>query len=173
MRKPHWLALVALLGTLGLLLGVAEPARSQKAKEIPGVAEPVRPQRAKEVPQTITSRIAKETKLPEKDVQKMLTALGPAIREQMRTGAPVEVPGLGTFRVVRIPEHRDLISGKPATVAGSNYVEFLPTAELVGAANAAGAVPAETVPPFEYIIDPYQTPGMRVGTTRQQGTRTR
>ncbi len=160
MRKSHWLALAALLGTLGLLLGVADPALSQRARE-------------REAPQTVKSRIVKETKLPEKDVQKMLNALGPAIREQLRTGAPVEMPGLGTFRVVRIPEHRDLVGGKPATVAGSNYVEFLPSGEVVGAANAAGAVPAETVPPFEYIVDPYQTPSMRIGTTREPGVRTR
>ena len=162
MRKPHWVALVALLGVLGFLLGVADPAPCQR----PAAKKP-------EAPLTIKDRIAKETKLKPADVQAMLTALGPAIREQLRTGAPVEVPGLGTFRVVRIPEHRDLITGRPATVGAANYVEFLPTGDLVTAANSANVTPAETVPPFQYIIDPYQTPGMRVGTTREQGTRTR
>jgi nucleoid DNA-binding protein len=161
MRKPQWIALVALLGTLGLLLGVADPARSQ------------RPQRQQAAPLTLKERIVNATKLKAPDVQSMLTALGPAIREQLRAGAAVTVEGLGTFRVVRIPEHRDMVDGRPATIGASNYVEFLPTGEVVAAANAAGAVPAETVPAFEYIIDPYQTPGMRVGTTRNPGTRTR
>jgi nucleoid DNA-binding protein len=161
MRKSHWLALSALLGTLGILLGVADPARSQRAKQ------------DKETPLTIKDRIVKQTKLKPADVQSMLTALGPAIRDQLATGAMVEVPGLGTFRIVRIPDHRTLVDGRPATIGASNYVEFLPTGELVKAANGVNVAPEETVPPFEYIIDPYQTPSMRTGTTRQGGTRTR
>jgi nucleoid DNA-binding protein len=157
MRKRHWIALAALLGTAGLLLGVADPALSQRP----------------EPPQTLKSRIVKATKLPEADVQKMLTALGPALRDQLKTGAQVDLPGLGVFRVVRIPDHRDLSGGRPVTVPGSNYVEFLPTGDLIRAANGAGVTPNETVPPFEYIINPYQTPGMRTGTTRDPGTRTR
>jgi nucleoid DNA-binding protein len=158
MRKSQWIALAALVGVLGLLLGVADPAQSQ------------RPQDA---PRTIKDRIVKETKLKAADVQTMLTALGPAIRDHLRGGNQAEIPGLGTFRVVRIPEHKDMIEGRPTTVGASNYVEFLPTGELVNAANATGAVPAEVVPPFEYIVDPFQTPSMRVGTNRNPGTRTR
>ncbi len=158
MRKPHWIALGALLAVLGLFLGVADPARSQRPQE---------------APQTIKDRIVKETKLKAADVQAMLTALGPALRDHLRGGNQAELPGLGTFRVVRIPEHRDMVAGRPVTVAGSNYVEFLPSGDLVNAANAANVVPADVVPPFEYIIDPYQTPSMRVGTNRNPGTRTR
>jgi nucleoid DNA-binding protein len=158
MRKPHWIALAALLGILGLLLGVTDRARSQ------------RPQEAL---QTIKDRIVKETKLKPADVQSMLTALGPAIREHLRAGNQAELAGLGTFRVVRIPEHKDMNrEGRPITVAAYNYVEFLPSAELSGAANAPGAAPAEVVPPFEYIIDPYHVPSMRIGTNRNPGTRT-
>jgi nucleoid DNA-binding protein len=157
-RKPQWIALFALLATLGLVLTLPDPAQSQ------------RPQAT---PQTLKARIVASTKLPEADVQKMLTALGPALRDQLKQGAPVDVSGLGVFRVVRIPEHRDLVAGRPATVAASNYVEFLPSGELINAANSGATAPAETVPPFEYIINPYQTPGMRTGTTRDPGTRTR
>ncbi len=158
MRKPHWIALGALLGIFGLLLGMADWARSQRPQE---------------APQNIKDRIVKETRLKAADVQSMLTALGPAIRDHLRAGNQVELPGLGTFRVVRIPEHKDMSrDGRPITVAASNYVEFLPTGDLIGAANAAGAVPAEVVPPFEYIIDPYHAPSMRIGTNRNPGTRT-
>ncbi len=157
MRKPQWIALAALLGVLGLLLGVADPARSQRPQQ--------------EGPQTVKDRIVKETKLKAADVQTMLTALGPAIRDHLRDGNQVTLAGLGTFRVVRIPEHKDMIAGRPATVAASNYVEFLPTGDLVTAANASGAVPAEVVPPFEYIIDPYHVPSSRIGTNRNPGTR--
>jgi nucleoid DNA-binding protein len=158
MRKTQGMALIALFAVLGSSLVLASQALSQK----PG-----------DKPQTVKDRIVKETKLESADVQKMLNALGPAIREQIRTGAQVEIPGLGTFRIVNIPEHRDLVAGRPATVAGSNTVEFLPIGELVRAANSAGAVPAETVPPFSYIVNPYQAPTQRAPTTREVGTRTR
>jgi nucleoid DNA-binding protein len=157
MRKTKWIGLFTLAAAFGLVLLVAEPAQSQRP----------------EAPKTLQGQIAKATRFSEADTQKFLRALGPAIRDLIRTGQQVEIPGLGTFRVVRIPEHRDMVSGRPATIAASNYVEFLPQGELVNAANTAGTVPAETVPPFEYIINPYQTPSQRVGTTRNQGTRTR
>jgi nucleoid DNA-binding protein len=158
MRKSHCIALLALVGVLGLSLVLAGSALSQK----PG-----------DKPQTVKDRIVKDTKLEPADVQKMLNALGPAIREQLRTGAQVELAGLGTFRIVNIPEHRDLVAGRPATVAASNTVEFLATGDLVRAANSAGVVPAESVPPFSYIVNPYQAPTQRAPTTRDLGTRTR
>src|SRR5712692_6963234 len=123
MRQSQWIALFALVAGMALLLGLAKPALSQRP------ADP---------PQTLKGRIVTATKLPEADVQKVLTALGPAIRDHLRTGAQIDLPGLGTFRVVRIPEHRDLVAGRPATVAASNYVEFLPTGDLVNAANGPG-----------------------------------
>jgi nucleoid DNA-binding protein len=156
MRKTRTIALLTLLGAFGLAVSAEEP-----------------PGKKKEAPKTLEGRIAKATKFTEPDTQKFIQALGPAIREMLESGSTVEIPNLGTFRVVRIPEHRDLVGGRPATIPGSNYVEFLPTAGLVSAANGAGAVPAETVPPFEYIINPYQTPSMKQGTTRQQGQRNR
>jgi nucleoid DNA-binding protein len=157
MRKSQWLALCALVGTTGLVLALAEPAKPDKSGE----------------PRTLQGRIAKATKFTDAQTQKFLRALGPAIRDMLQTGAQVEIPGLGTFRVVRIPEHRDLVGGRPATIPGSNYVEFLPTGDLINTANTPETVPAETVPPFEYIINPYQTPGQKTGTTRNPGTRTR
>jgi nucleoid DNA-binding protein len=158
MRKSHGIALITLVGVLGLALVLAGQALSQKPAD---------------KPQTLRDRLIKDTKLAPADVQKMLNAIGPAIREQLRTGASVELPGLGAFRIVNIPEHRDLVAGRPATVAASNTVEFLPTGDLVRAANSAGVVPAESVPPFQYIVNPYQAPTQRAPTTRDFGTRTR
>jgi nucleoid DNA-binding protein len=158
MRKSQRIILIALVGGLAVLLTVARPALSQKPPE---------------APKTLKGRIVSATKLQDADVQKMLTALGPAIRDHLSSGAQVELPGLGTFRVVRVPEHRDLVSGRPATVAATNNVEFLPAGDVVNAANSARAVPAETVPPFEYLVNPNHAPSTRIGTTRQTGTRTR
>jgi nucleoid DNA-binding protein len=175
MRKPHWGGLAALLGTLGLVLGLTSAARSQRpADEEPPLGP--RPQRsAPEAPEapTLRGRLVKATRLSEGNVDVFLAALGPAIRDQLRTGAPVELPGLGVFRVVRVPAHRDLVAGRPALIPASQYVEFLPTGNLVEAANAPGAVPAETVPPFEYHPLPNRTESQRVGTTRSLGIRTR
>jgi nucleoid DNA-binding protein len=158
MRQSRWIALFTLLGALAVILGLTASAQSQR---------PATPQ------QGLKPRVATASKLDEADVQKMLDALGPAIRDMIRTGAQVDLPGLGTFRVVRIPEHRDLVAGRPATIAASNYVEFVPTGDIINAANGPGAVPADTVPPFEYIVNPGQAPGLRTGPTRQPGTRTR
>jgi nucleoid DNA-binding protein len=157
MRKSRWIALSTLIIISGLVLAAAEPAKSDRSGK----------------PKTLQGRIAKATKFTEAQTQKFLRALGPAMRDMLQSGSQVDLPGLGTFRVVRIPAHRDLVSGRPATIASSNYVEFLPTGELVDAANGADVVPAETVPPFEYIINPYQTPGQKTPPTRNPGTRTR
>lgn len=160
MRKSQWMALGALLGVLGIMLHAAEPTPPSSRPPEGGGG-------------TLAGRLAKSTKLPEADVQKLLTALGPAMRDMLKGGNQVNIPGLGAFRVVRVPEHKDLVQGRPATVPAYNYVEFLPTGDFSAAANSGAITPAETVPPFEYIINPYQSPGQRTGTTRQQGTRTR
>jgi nucleoid DNA-binding protein len=157
MRKSQWIALCTLIVGTGLVLAFPDPPKRGKREE----------------PQTLRGKIARATKFTEPQTQKFLEALGPAIRDLIQTGSEVDVPGLGVFRIVRVPEHKDLQGGRPVTVAGNNYVEFLPTRELVNAANGADAVPNETVPPFEYIINPYQTPGAKAPTIRNPGTRTR
>jgi nucleoid DNA-binding protein len=173
MRKLQWGVLVALVGTLGLVLGLAAPARSQRPQ--PGKpGQPARPNQPKEKEkETLKGRLARVTRLPEQDVTKLLAELGPAVRDQLAAGNQVELPGLGTFRVVRVPEHRDLVGGRPAVIPASNNVEFLPAGSIVNAANGPGAVPAVTVPPFEYNPLPQQTPGQKVGNTRTPNTRIR
>jgi nucleoid DNA-binding protein len=125
------------------------------------------------LPNTVKGRIAVATKLPEADVAKMLDALGPAVKDLLGQGQTVEVPNLGSFRIVRVPEHRDLVDGRPATIPGNNTVEFLPTGRFADAANLPGAKPAETVPPFEYNPLPDQTKSLKTGPTRMPNSRTR
>jgi nucleoid DNA-binding protein len=122
---------------------------------------------------TFLGRIAEEAQLAEEDVEKVLQAFGPAIRDELAAGKVVEMPGLGVFRVVRIPEHRDMVNGRPAVIPATNYVEFLPVEGVVAAANARTAVPAETVPAFEYTPLPNRVPSTKIPNQRIGATRTR
>jgi nucleoid DNA-binding protein len=122
---------------------------------------------------SLSGQIAAATKLEETDVAKVLKELGPAISARIANGEQVQMPGLGRFRVVRIPEHRDLVDGRPAVIPASNYVEFLPEQGIVNASNAQGAVPAVTVPPFEYHPLKDQTPSQRVPESKVPSTRIR
>ena len=157
MRKAHWGALAVLAGTL-VVLSWAGPALSQRPARLLPMAQD----------------IARQTRLREESVDKVLTALGPAVSRQLAAGRTVTIQGLGTFRVVRIPEHRGLdAGGKPAIIPGVNYVEFLPAGPVVAASNSADARPAVVVPPFQYNTLPTQTPsphipygGNRVPSTR-------
>jgi nucleoid DNA-binding protein len=161
MQKLRWAARAALFGTLGLFLCLAAPAQTIKVD--PGVAtNPKVKAENKQTSDTLAGRIAAGTKLKEEDVTKVIAALGPIVRDKLRNGERVELPGLGVFRVVRIPEHKDLIDGRPGTIAATNYVEFLPVSELVDAANSADATPAVTVPPFEFHPLPDQTKSEKV-----------
>jgi nucleoid DNA-binding protein len=158
MRKAHRWGLAALVGTLGLVVA----ATAQQVQQGPGQRPADRKQ-----PATFQGRLLSATKLPEKDLQKFLAALGPAVSASISSGQSVNIPGLGTFRVVRIPEHRDMApGGRPIVVEGTNYVEFLPAANLTSAANGPGAAPAVTVPQFQYVPLPDRTPGARVPGTR-------
>jgi nucleoid DNA-binding protein len=160
MRKGQWLALVALLGALGVIMGLTAPVHSQ------------RPPRE----ETLAQRLARSAGLPEDHATKLFNALGPVLREELANGKQVVIPGLGTFRVVRVPEHRDLITGpysQPILVPAQNTVEFLPSGQLVTSSNSAAAQPAEVVPPFQYIPLPGQTPGQKTGRIRVPTIRTR
>src|SRR5207253_11303560 len=116
--------------------------------------------------ETLTQRFARLAKLKDEDAERAFQAIGPAIREELTKGNAVDLPGLGSFRIVRIAEHRDLRNGRPTTIPAVNRVEFLGGDELGEAANSATAVPAETVPEFKYILLPGQTPGQKMPRTR-------
>ena len=63
------------------------------------------------------------------------------------------------------------MNGRPAVVAATNYVDFVPSGGLVDAANAPGAVPQETVPPFEFNPLPGQTKSLHVPDDRMPNVR--
>lgn len=162
MRRGHWFALGTLLGAMVLILSWTSPIQSQK----------VQPKE-----ETLALKIAKATKMSEQDANRFLQALGPALRSELAAGKTVDLPGLGTFRVVRVPDHKDMIvggreGGTPIIVPGKNTVEFLPAGAVTTSANAATAKPAEVVPPFQYIPLPGQTPGQKMGRTRVPTIRT-
>jgi len=115
--------------------------------------------------ETLTQRLARTAKLTEDQATRFVTALGPAIREDLARGKEVSLPGLGAFRVVRIAEHKDMIDGRPFTVPAVNTVEFIPEGSSIAAANTATVQPAETVPAFHYTPLPGQTPGQKTPRT--------
>jgi nucleoid DNA-binding protein len=151
--------LTVLLSALGLVLAFNEEALSQRLP-------------AKK-PMTLKSRVMDYSKLEEKDTNKFLQAIGPSVRDLLAAGQQVEIPGLGLFRIVNVPAHRDLVNGRPATIPGSNSVEFVPTAELNGVANSPSAIANESVPPFQYNPLPGRDPGMKAGNVRMPNVRTR
>lgn len=191
MRKLHGWAAAAVLAAVAGMSGAAPDkpapppdkpsATADKPPAPPDKPEPKEPTivheqpaaKDKDKPATIPARVAAETKLTEEEVKKVLKALGPAVRDQLAAGKSVELQGLGSLRVVRVAGHRDLVNGRPATIPAGNYVEFTPTGGLVEAANAADAVPADTVLPFEYNPLPGQTPATHVPDERMPNVRTR
>jgi nucleoid DNA-binding protein len=164
MPSKRWLGLATLLGAV-LVLVWTVPVHSQR----PQPAPPGQPAKGDE---PIPTQLAKKAKLTEQQAQAFYNALGPILRSELSRGKTVELPGLGTFRVVRIAEHRDMAGGRPIVVPARNTVEFLGGGDLIDAANSGSAVPAEVVPPFQYNTIPGQVPGQRIGTVRNPGTRT-
>jgi nucleoid DNA-binding protein len=187
------LGLAALVGALAVVLGLTSSALSQKpaadapkapadapkppadAPKAPADAPPKLPETPRTVSEdamTLPQRIAKTAKVSEENVTKMFEALGPAVREELRRGRSVSIPGLGTFRVVRVAEHRDLKNGRPVTIPASNTVEFLAEGDVIQATNTDGARPEETVPAFQYNPLPNANPGQKMPVIRNPGTRT-
>jgi len=157
MRKARWGALAALVGTLALAFIWTAPARSQRPAPLG----------------TMQAELAKQSRVKQEDAVRVLNAIGPVISQQLAAGRSASVPGLGVFRVVNIPEHRNLVSGRPTTIPARNIVEFLPDGALDRAANSPNARPATSVPPFQYIPLPNQTPSQHVPSGRTPSTRTR
>ena len=165
MRRFHRGALAALLLTLAAVLLAATPALSQKIIVPDNTPRPA--------PGSLTARLAKAADIPEEKVAKLLKELGPAISAQLAKGEKVDLSGLGSFRVVRVPEHRDLVNGRPAIIAARNYVEFLPIGTLNDAANAPSAVPQDVVPVWQFNPLGNEVPTERVPSGRVPGYKTR
>lgn len=157
MNKRHWLLGAAAVAAIALNLGIVGVANSQRA------ADPI----------PLPRDVAKKSGVGEDVVIKVLNNLGPAAAAQLAAGKEVSFSGMGTLRVVRVPDHRDMQDGRPVTVAAYNFVEFIPDAALNQAANKARAVPAVIVEPFQYVPLPDQTPGQRVPSVRMPYSRIR
>ena len=158
MRQRHGLVQGVLLAALVVVLGSADTAHSQRAGE-----EPV----------GVPARLAKATGFKSQDVDKFLKELAPAIRDELAAGRTVSIEGLGTFRVVRIENHRDLRNGRVTEIPAVNRVEFLPSDLALESANSDKAVPAEEVPEFKYIPLPGQTPDQKTPSTKVPPRRVR
>ena len=159
MHKRPWLALAILLVALGGPIPIKAPAQLQKPRS----------------EETLNQRLAREAKVSEQQAARVFNALGPVLRDELKKGNTVSLPGLGTLRIVRIAEHKDIEvgTGRVLRVPARNTVEFLASEGLGEAANSASVVPAETVPAFEYNTLPDQTKGQKVPPTRSEGIRTR
>jgi nucleoid DNA-binding protein len=158
MRLNRKWVIGGMIGVTGLLLGFAGGAYSQRRT----VVDP------------LNKRLAAMSGVEEEAVAKVLKALGPTLAASMNKGGTETVEGLGTFKVVRIPEHRDLAEGgRPITVPAANFVVFTPDGDVVRAANAEGITPAETVPQFQYNPLKDQTPSQKTPKVRVPKTRTR
>lgn len=124
-------------------------------------------------PLTFTETLMARTGLSDRQVITFLQVLGPTIGEQVSQGRMIYMPGLGTFRTVLIPPHRDLVDGRPATIPAINWVEFIPTGDIIVAANSRYAVPNVVVPAFYYNPLPNRTPSLKTPRTRVPNVRTR
>jgi nucleoid DNA-binding protein len=159
MKRPGFL-LAGVLGAAFLTIG---PAITAEPVVKPGAT----PKRA----ETFAGKIAKASGVSEEDVNKVLRALPGVVKDEIRQGKNVSISGLGSFRIVKLPEYRDLKDGKPVIIPPHNSVEFQPAGDLADAASAEGAVPAATIPAFEYNALPGQTPGVRSDGMRMPNIR--
>ena len=165
MRKRQGLILAGILGAACLTIGPAMPAEPT-VKTVPTPKE-------RQIETTLTGRVARSSRVSEEDVKKVLDAIGPIMRDELSRGQSVTIQGLGTFRIVSLPEYRDLRDGKPVTSPARNTVEFLPSEGTLNAANSENVTPAVVVPAFEYNALPGQIPGQKMGRTRMPDVRVR
>jgi nucleoid DNA-binding protein len=118
-------------------------------------------------------RIARECNVQPDAAEAMLKSLGMEAARDLRAGETVTLPGLGTLRIVRIGEYKDLDSyGRPVTIAAHNTVEFIPEGGLTEQANKSDIKPAVTVPAFEFNPLHDAEPGQRTRGSRAPGIRT-
>jgi nucleoid DNA-binding protein len=157
MSRTHWI-LTALIAAGVALYALTGSAQSQR----PLLIQP-----------TLAKDVALESGVSEEDTAKVLNALGSVVRKQIATGRPrIELPGIGTFRVIRAPEHRALQDGKQIMVPGSNYIELVTDVGLKQAANSPLAVPAEIIPIWNnYDPEPSRVQGQRVPSGRVEPAR--
>ncbi|CAN5115203.1 hypothetical protein BH10PLA2_BH10PLA2_29980 [soil metagenome] len=139
------------------------------------ILQPVSAQQVKPIPknETFVQRVARYSDVKEKDAERCIQNLGKALMEDLRQGKTDAIPGLGSFRIVRVAESKDLVNGRPATIPAYNVVEFSPEEGVAETANGESIEAARTVPAFQYILLPGQTPGQRMPGARMPSSRMR
>jgi hypothetical protein len=141
MSKRHWAGFGLLLGGLAVLHLLAAPVSSQPPPE----------------------RIAAPAKIHPKMT---LEELAKTIQTDLANGKSVDVPGLGTFRVVRVMPHRQNIDGR-AVMVYKNVVQLQPTGELEAVANSPGARPQDTVLTNDYFYQDLPYGGAAIDRIRE------
>src|SRR5207248_5273495 len=103
MKLQHWLLAAALVALVVLpVLAQNVPIPGQY---VPGSVTPLPPN-----PPglgSIAGAIAKKTGLTEEQVNAVIRELGPAMSDQLARGQGFEIPGAGSFRMIRIAGHRE------------------------------------------------------------------
>jgi nucleoid DNA-binding protein len=129
--------------------------------------------RTKVIPknETFAQRVARYAEIKDKDAEQCIQVIGKALLEDLKQGKTDAIPGLGSFRIVRVGESKDLVNGRPVTVPAYNVVEFSPDDGVSDAANGANVEAARFVPAFKYNILPGQTPGQKMPSSRMPSSR--
>jgi nucleoid DNA-binding protein len=123
--------------------------------------------------ETFVQRVARYADIKERDADKCINALGKALMEDLRQGKTDGLPGLGSFRIVRVGESKDLVNGRPVAIPAYNVIEFSPEEGVSDVANGDNVEAAKFVPAFQYNIIPGQTPGQKMGSSRMPNSRIR
>jgi nucleoid DNA-binding protein len=121
--------------------------------------------------ETFVQRVARYSEIKEKEADRCINALGRALLEDLKQGKTDTLPGLGSFRIVRVGTSKDLVNGRPVNIPAYNVVEFSPDEGVYDAANGDNVEAARYVPAFQYNILPGQTPGQKMGSSRMPNTR--
>lgn len=115
----------------------------------------------------LNERIAKKTGLTEKQVDAVLRELGPAVADRLASGKGFELQGVGSFRVIRIAAHRELVGNYQAIqVPARNTVQFVPVGDFDATLNRPGAVQGFPVGEPNTNPIPNRVPSLKVGPTR-------
>jgi nucleoid DNA-binding protein len=158
MLNRRYLPLLVIAGMSAYVM--LQPASAQQAKPIPKN-------------ETFVQRLARYSDVKEKDAERCIQNIGKALMEDLRQGRTDTIPGLGSFRIVRVAESKDLVNGRPATIPAYNVVEFSPEEGIAETANGENIEASVYVPSFKYILLPGQTPGQRIPSSRMPSSRMR
>jgi nucleoid DNA-binding protein len=147
---------------------VMRPAGAQTPTVANGSKPPVNSRN-----ETFVQRVARYSDIKENDAERCIQSIGKALFEDLKQGKTDAIPGLGSFRIVRVGQSKDLFNGRPGNVPAYNVIEFSPEDAIADAANDDGVEAARFVPAFQYYILPGQTPGQKMGSSRMPNSRMR